>query len=760
MIDKPVRVMWLLNHGSARKFELSVMKSVGINEFFLPKRVPQEISFRSASVDYSEDQYLTIPKEDLDVLNKQDWYGTPSKTAWEIANKHFDICFFICHTTGFLQDISQHYKGAAIWRTYGVDQSTSYTKILNYLDFGPGSIRRLGPRFWFGMAYDHLAEQETAIIRSRQLYLPLGMPKIDQQNTWSGKDEKIFFVCPDIGFNSYYRKVYEEFKRDFGEFPYKIGGSQPIAVNDPAVQGFAPQEIHERNMAESRVMFYHSQEPNHIHFHPFEAVRAGLPLLFMAGGMLDRMGGLNLPGRCVTIAQAKAKVKKLLNGDASFTDAVIASQVVLLESMNVEVLRPYWERGMRAVVDSLAATRLAPEGVVEGTKRIAVILPEKYKGGTLRGAKLLAEALLLGSQAAGEPAEIIFCHREDDIYSDNDFEDLLPGIRRRPFNWKTLPADSARRAMKYSGDAEWEPDHNYYCAPDDGINHLCDCHLWVFVSDRISLPLLPIRPTVFMVYDYLQRYEAIMPPNGDEVFLLEARTAKRVLVTTEFTHNDAINYAGIEASRISRVPMLAPLLVPAQRPLEMAKTPYFLWTTNAAPHKNQKNSLTALKIYYEELGGRLTCMITGVNSKKIKKGVGKAHKISAEMIKQSKALRRNLLWVGELPEQDYKFALSAASYLWHTARVDNGTFSVIEAACLGVPSLSSDYPAMREIDKQFSLALKWMNPLDPREMAQALLEMEKEYEVHKLQLPTREQLETQSVEDLSGAYWRVIAECL
>ena len=44
-------------------------------------------------------------------------------------------------------------------------------------------------------------------------------------------------------------------------------------------------------------------------------------------------------------------------------------------------------------------------------------------------------------------------------------------------------------------------------------------------------------------------------------------------------------------------------------------------------------------------------------------------------------------------------------FLWHPATIDNGTFSVIEAAHLKVPSLSSGYPAMKEINEQYNLSL-------------------------------------------------------
>jgi hypothetical protein len=118
-----------------------------------------------------------------------------------------------------------------------------------------------------------------------------------------GSDKRIFFVCPDIGsiLLPYYYRQFIDFV-----IPHAIAGAQSLAVSDKSVLGYAPTDVHERNMREMRVMFYHSTEPNHIHYHPFEAIRAGMPLVFMAGGILDRFGGLSCRG-CKSIREAQRK---------------------------------------------------------------------------------------------------------------------------------------------------------------------------------------------------------------------------------------------------------------------------------------------------------------------------------------------------------------------------------------------------------------------------------------------------------------------
>ncbi|WP_315866362.1 glycosytransferase [Pseudomonas sp. JV414] len=738
-----------------------MMKSIGINEFFLPKIIPQEVGFRSASVDYSEDKNLTIPQSDLDVLNLQNWYVNPSSEAWDIANKYFDVCFFICHSTEFLAEVSKRFKGTAIWRVFGLDRSLSYTKVLKLFDFGNESIRNLGGRFWFGMAYDHLASGEIDLLARSQIYLPLGMSDASIKDTWVGARKSIFFVCPDIGFNNYYKQIYNDFIRDFKGFEYKIGGAQPVQVDDPNVQGFVSAEEHESNMNDSRVMFYHSQEPNHIHYHPFEAIRSGMPLIFLAGGMLDRMGGLKLPGRCKNIKEAREKIHRVLNDDWALIKRIKETQTVLLDGMRSDRLRQFWQSGFNKIREDLQISRELVSPQVIKKKRIAVIIPVEYRGGSLRGAKLLAGAIHIGSKNAGEPVEVVFVHLGgEDKYTSEDFEDLAEGVQRRTFSWKILDYAAARRAMLYAGNEGWEPEFDTYSVLNDGVNQLLDCDIWIIISDRLETPLLPIRPTFFMVYDYLQRYEPILPHGADRDFLRAVRKSQGVMVTTNFTGRDALQYAGMPVNKVHKVPMLAPFFTESSLKVSKNKGLYFLWTTNANAHKNHQNAFRALKIYYEELDGALRCAISGVNTTKILKSPVAHLKASSAIIKNSPLLMSRIDWVGELSEADYKSQVFNAAFVWHAGKIDNGTFSVVEAASLGVPGLSSDYPPMREIDAQFSLNLLWMNSSAPRDMAEKLKEMELSYLARSQNLPTAEVLEKQSVEHLAADYWQVVRKCL
>lgn len=756
------RVLWLLNHTTVRKFEIAQFRALGIEEIYTPKTFPYDEGNLSANVDFSLDANLSIPQAELDILNAQDWYGSPSPEAWDIANRYFDVAI-----VGFfpeqLKSAVRNFKGSVVLRVFGLSVGYSYSQLI-YKYAGERLVREikgLGHRFWFGAGYEHLHQEESPFLALRNCFLPVGLATHDTSAEWTGSCAKILFVCPRIGSSPYFEKVYKDFLHHFGDMPYTVGGAQPVAVEKADVIGFVSREEHERNMREHRVMFYHSQEPNHIHYHPFEAIAAGMPLVFMAGGLLDSLGGEGLPGRCKSIEEAQDKVRRILAGDDDLIRAIRDTQNVLLRAIKAENCAPAWQAGFRRVLDALEKHRAQPNVRPKQKPRVAVILPVAHKGGTLRGAKLLAEAIHHGSAQAGEPADVVLLHLDNPgDYTEDDFLDLPPTIRRRTFKWKSLASGEARRAMRYAGHDDWEPTAARYSVIDDSIKQLQDCDLWLIVSDRLLEPILPLRPIALLVYDYLQRYVPFMHKGADQCFLNAARAAERVFVTTQFTRQDALQYAGVTPEKVVKLPMLGPRFNLEGEGTGAEESDYFIWTTNAAMHKNHAKAIQALQIYYQKLNGSLRCEVTGVGTDDLLSKPPQHLKETIAALKSNKRVCERLTWHGNLEDDVYQARLLNSAFLWHPARIDNGTFSALEAASLGVPTLSSDYPAMREIDQQFSLNLAWMNCDDARSMAQALKAMEQTHLERRAALPSTEVLASQDVHQLSGAYWKAVRECL
>jgi glycosyltransferase involved in cell wall biosynthesis len=751
-----IRALWLLNHRTARDFDVRMLRSLGVGEIFTPKSFPVNSRWGSADVDWSMDAALTIPADELAALNVADWYGNAGEAAWRIANRHFHLAFVGFHLEQ-LEDITRHFASTILLRAWGHRSTSAFYSDILYRMIGiqcVNRIRNMGDRFWFAHAYERLDGIEHEFLRRRSCYLPLGLADATVNDTWRGNEKRIFFVCPQIGTETYYRSQYESFLRDFTGLAYTVGGPQPVQVPDRNVIGYVPSEMHEENMRRFRLMFYSGTHPFHVHYHPFEAVRAGMPLVFMAGGLLDRLGGEGLPGRCQTVAEARRKAERLLSGDDALAAQIRGTQPRLLAKLRPDTCEPIWRRNFAKVLSSPEKAR-----AVRRAPKIAVIIAQEYRGGTLRAAKSIAAALHVGSRRAGEPADIVLGHIDSATsYPETEFRDLPPDVSRRPYTWQSIDGDAAQRVMRYQGH-EIILGSSQFCLPNDRINYFLDCDFWLMISDRFSIPLLPIKPHAFVIFDYIQRYVSMFEDGKDLPFLRAARNASAVIVTSRFTRNDAAQYAGVDPRRIHILPHIAPDFA-EQTSSEDRSERYFVWPTNLARHKNHVNSLLALRHYYEEFGGKLSCRITGVETGGLLSSPHPHLEPVKAIFESSPALRRNLVLMGELPDTIYQKTLSAARFLWHTALVDNGTFAAIEAATFGVPTLSTRYPAMEEMAEEYGLKVAWCDANQPRDMAIELRRMEAQADSLRNDLPSRDSLRTKGLAFAARAYWQVVRECL
>jgi glycosyltransferase involved in cell wall biosynthesis len=760
MTQRPLRAMWLLNHTAARKFEIPMLKGCGFTEIFLPKFYPISREYRSGSVDWSEDKYLTIPKEELEILNAADWYKRPTRQAWAIANRRFDIAFFIANYDTF-REITENFEGAAIYRPYGLDASMSYDALLNEVSSRQAKslIRKRGGRFWFGEVFSNIHEIEPDYLSRHAIHLPIGLPDSTIDDSWTGSDKRILFVCPDVEGNSYYAGIYSKFKNNFDGFEFVVAGAQYLTTKDERILGFLPPAEYNKRMREHRLMYYHSSEPRHLHYHPIEAIKVGMPLLYMAGGILEKLGGPDQPGLCKTINEARSKAQRILIGDEKFIERVRTNQREILDAISADKCQVVWNLSISKVLNHLGELRRRISDQPLRKIKIAVVLPVEYKGGTLTAAKLIAQALARGSRQAGDEVQIIFAHVDDDrVYSEDDFSGLYPEINVRPFKWKVLGRRAAERACLYKGET-LTGNSNEYLVPDDGISQFKDCELLLFISDRLARPLLPIYRYAMVVFDYIQRHVKVVTDVENEAFIAAARNAIGVVTTTSFTAQNAIHYAGLKSELVHTAPSIIPQLCAPESYPESDRKPYFIWTTNLGAHKNHSRAIEALSIYYHELGGQQDCVITGTQTDGLLTASHDHLNQFQKIISSDRLLRRRIRILGEISEPQYRSVLKNAKFLFHPTIVDNGSFSVIEAALLGVPSLSSKYPSMEEVCRMINITPMWMDHYSARDIAEKLDVMSKTY-LEFATLTSENTAGAYTVDNMCGVYWSIISSFL
>lgn len=267
------------------------------------------------------------------------------------------------------------------------------------------------------------------------------------------------------------------------------------------------------------------------------------------------------------------------------------------------------------------------------------------------------------------------------------------------------------------------------------------------------------KPYAVYIADMIQRYVPEIysdaganyraPPwKMDRHQRAAVKEARRVFSTTEQTMRDVLYYGGADPSKSMLFPMFAMDIADRQasddhdssgsrnalklmdliskKRFKVRPEEYFLWVTNAAAHKNHVNAFRALREYYESLGGRLKCLVCGPVTDVLIPGKD-ASPYHARVHKELSAWTNyndNVKVLGYISDQTYLSLLGQAKFLWHNVIYDNGTFSIIEAASVGTPVLSSDYSQIRFIDESFAVGSTFFDAHDPVDAAKKLKMLE------------------------------------
>lgn len=756
------RILWIFNHTTLRKWEVPLLIEMGY-EVFCPKHYGVDFGDLSTTTTTEFDYTLTIPSEVLEILNKTNFYEKLPNDILGILNKYFDIAFCLVGLEP-LKSLLEGYKGEIVVQCFGLAGNLSFANVMDIV--GGRSmlqlINRCGSRFWFSAAYDNLIDIEPDIIKRRSIYMPISF-HMKNHLSWTGGERKILFVSPKIKTSPYYRKVYEDFKHNFKSIPYVISGAQLVPVTDDKnVTGFLPKEEYEYNMQHLSAMFYHSQEPRHIHYHPLEAVNIGMPLVFMAGGMLDNLGGTNLPGRCKTVKEAKAKLKRLIRGDRRLQKKIIESQRILLKKVSNEYCKPFWYDAMKKIDGARPET-------TQRDKKIAVILPAKYVGGVLDYALRFTQAIEQCASKNNDKLSIVFAYPD----KMNMPEYALRVLREKNIAIRTF--DAIYR------DADWTLNEHIHAGIEpiqdslykrdylelyDGMNDFGDCDYAFVMSDACvdAKPFFLKIPYSIVVHDVIQKYVA-------DVITREAQEAKEAnmfkadyVLTTSLPTMEDVMQIGISKERIKLTP---PLFSIDTHLNHNGKETFFLWSTNVNGHKNHINAIRALEKYYS-IGGKLDVIITGFNTELLNPK-NKLYK-EYEGNEYLKTVRTTFLlcpqvlnhvrFNGNMQKSAYLKTLSKARFVFCPGYGDNGNFSVIDAAAVGTAALSSDYPAARYMANYCGVMMNYFDPFSEEDIARKLLDMENNYAKYTAQLPSAQELYRYDYKMIADQLYTMIREII
>ena len=329
---RPRRVLWILNHTTLMEWEVPMLLAEGF-EVFVPKVLPVGPNGRTATVTDAHDASLTIPTADLAHLNTVNFYDAPlSRRTAETINRHFDVAIAASVFPG-LHYLLRCFSGRIFMRAFGHAGDFDYESATATIPFAaldrssstplstwPGRLlararnrlpiadrpayrnvvttemTRVRDRLHLAAAYREIIDHERPFLRRRSVFMPLALPAslLGGGDNWTGGEDRVLFVCPTIDQIDYYRRIYMRFREELGSMPYWIAGRQdlhgvstPLTTEDDSILGYVSRERLDELLRRCFCMFYHSQEPRHLHYHPLEAIATGQPLVFMAGGLLE-----------------------------------------------------------------------------------------------------------------------------------------------------------------------------------------------------------------------------------------------------------------------------------------------------------------------------------------------------------------------------------------------------------------------------------------------------------------------------------------
>ncbi|WP_053372213.1 glycosyltransferase [Paenibacillus sp. FJAT-27812] len=553
---KEKRILWLLNHDTLSKFELPLIRELGF-EIYTPKIASKEIFQSSGSITFDYDDTLTIPQEDLQLLNEYNFFSNSNMPLRikKILNTHFKTAITYTDTSFFiLRKLIHNFDGLMFFRAFGVGMVNfkNYTELLDYYFDNNDNLKlkQIGERFWFSQCYTNLSEIENQFLRDNTVYMPLGLPEefYDIENQWTGESDNILFFCTRIKLSSESEQIYKDFKRDFKGFEYLVAGNQPVSVDDEKVLGFLEREDLNELYKNCKVMYYHSTHQRHLHYHPLEAMIAGMPVIYMDGGLLSIIAdGHRQSGNCKNINEARKKIKRILDGDIQLIENIKEDQKIILYKFSYEFNKREWERNFLPIISDFDINFNENRQL---SKKISIFNPDPYSKAHKHDYSELVMAISKSMNKVFSSTNISYNVLSDNYNLDEDFQRLQKdGVAIREFSFESITNKniSDSLGLMFKKEDIWNGE---YVLPTDHAQNYNDADYWLFLDDKIENLIAPIIP--FGIY--VENIDDRFCHRISKTRIANLKSASFIITSSKQTKIDLIKHLGLHADKIFIIP--------------------------------------------------------------------------------------------------------------------------------------------------------------------------------------------------------------
>lgn len=739
---KKKRVLWLLNHDTLSKFELPLIRDLGF-EIYTPKSALKEIFNASGSITYDYDSTLTIPVEDLNLLNEYDFFSTNNMPLYikKILNYHFDIAITYTDTSfAILRKLIHNFEGHIFFRAFGIGPSIfkNYTDLFNYYftENDQYRLKQIGDRFRFSQCYPNLAEIEDKFHQNRSVYMPLGLPQdfYNIENEWNGKSKKLLFFCTRIKYTSEAEAIYNKFKKDFSKFDYIIAGNQPTPVNDSRVTGYLDRDELNTLFLDCRVMYYHSTNPRHLHYHPLEAMIAGMPVIYMKGGLLEFLANDTKQSGCSrTVKEAKEKITRIMNDDQQFILEIIEDQKQILDKFSYAYVKKQWEQNFLSVV------KKSDYNKTNDDKRIALFTSdnqlELHIDDYLKQALILSKGLKRYNDSHSLTLNIL-----SSASGKNDVFNLVKDqdVQLREFELVAKPLEKVKESLSllYKNEALW---YNSYLMPKDNAHNYTDFDYWLFLNDDLEWPIAPIKPYGIFVENLADRFYETL----SILKVSNYKNAAFLFTSSEQTKMDLVKYLGIENEKISVVPYI---FSNEKKHTELDNMNYILLEIDAKKKKQIEQLVKIISEYYR-ISTKTTKLKIHFNGDQNVKSIIDYYR---EQIEKDELDNKVDLY-GELNQVEYEMLYANASMVMFPHNLKNLTWKITKAMQYGKKIALKPYPFIKEIDENFNYNFAYIDSSERGNFIYKLLSNITEFENQMtIRLPDNDE----KVIDCISEVWR------
>lgn len=399
--------------------------------------------------------------------------------------------------------------------------------------------------------------------------------------------------------------------------------------------------------------------------------------------------------------------------------------------------------------------------------KLAIYLPNFYLGGIFKALKSMVTFLMRGSKE--EKLTIyVFLHNKFLEHSTLSFEVDTNNVYILPYTELVASKEvvaNIRKTQRRYDDSLLTYDN--YIIPIHPTVDTSRMDAWLWLTDRLSLPIAPLVRFGIVPFDFIQRYVPGIIDHADwliwlKVSLSNLQNADYVYCTSPSTRQDAISYVGIAPNKVKLLPVEVKL--PNITFHHQPSKDYILWISNASPHKNHVFTFKALNAFYQRYPNALPTKMIGASINlfsPLNNTLNHSYHIECrEILHQSGLFNKKIFIEDYVPDQAYAAYIYNASCLLHSVINDNGTSTFVDACYYRVPTLSSDYPAMRYFSELFDIPLIYFNKNDVENFIAQLNYMLAHIDELSTKLPSKESLLKLTHTDIAAEYWSIYKSTL